>query len=356
MHFLDKLRCPVTKNNLFLIQKNEFESLNIPNEIQGFGQLNKGLVDNSKQYFYPIFKEIIFLHTQYAIFIGSGDDNRELLSFDKERVFHYYNQINYKVKDELAIYEDSPKWVDFRDVSSPYIKNSFKRAAQYFPAQGKYLLDIASGPIGLPEYMELSEGYEYRICVDISFNALLQAKTNMEKAHQKGIFICGDITNIPLSDTCCDAVISQHTLYHLPKNDQETAVREMYRVAKPQSKVVIVYSWFYHSWFMNLALNVVQVYRVLRHFAGKIYVRIIRSKPRLYFYAHSPRWFRSTFEFGDQIDFFCWRSTNKYFLNMYVHKYFFGKRVLKFISEMEEKHNRFMGSFGEYPVIVITKK
>ncbi len=41
---------------------------------------------------------------------------------------------------------------------------------------------------------------------------------------------------------------------------------------------------------------------------------------------------------------------------MYVHKYFFGKRVLKFISEMEEKHNRFMGSFGEYPVIVITKK
>lgn len=356
MHFLEKLKCSITNNSLFLLHKEDFSSLNIPSEIQGFGQLQKGLADNSRQYFYPIFNEIIFLHTQYAVFIGSDQDKRKNLSFDKARVFDYYNQINYKVRDELAIYEDSPKWVDFRDISSKYIKNSFQRAAKYYPPQGKYLLDIASGPIGLPEYMELSSGYEYRICIDISFQALLQAKINMDKANQNGIFICADITNIPLKDNCCDTILSQHTLYHVPKNDQETAVREMYRVAKPHSKVVIVYSWFYHSWFMNLALNVVQIYRMLRHFAGKIYVRVVSSKPRLYFYPHSPGWFKRTFEFGDDVEFFCWRSTNKYFLNIFIHKYFFGERILALLSRIEEKHSRFMGRFGDYPVIVITKK
>ncbi len=149
------------------------------------------------------------------------------------------------MKDSLKIYEDSPKWVDFREVSSKYIRNSFTKASIFYPSSGKYLLDIASGPIGLPEYMELSNGYEYRICVDISINALIQAKINIERAGRKGIYICGDITNIPIQDNSCDMVLSQHTLYHIPKNDQFTAVNEMYRVAKEESKIVIIYNWFY---------------------------------------------------------------------------------------------------------------
>jgi ubiquinone/menaquinone biosynthesis C-methylase UbiE len=125
--------------------------------------------------------------------------------------------------------------------------------------------------------MTLSDGYDYRICVDISINALIQAKINIERAGKKGIFVCGDITNIPISDNSCDTVLSQHTLYHIPKNDQLTAVKEMYRVAKTGSKIVIIYDWFYHSWFMNITLNFIQLYRIIRHFAGKMYVRLAAS-------------------------------------------------------------------------------
>lgn len=356
MEFITHLICPITKNGLELIDKERFSDFKLPDIFESFGRLTKGLIDKSHQYFYPIFEDIIVLHEQYAIFIGDSRDAREEMSFDKKRVFDYYNEVNYKLKDSLKIYEDSPKWVDFRDVSTKYISNSFTKAARFYPSHGKYFLDIASGPIGLTEYMSLSEGYEYRICVDISINALIQAKENIGRAGKKGIFICGDITNIPILDDSCDTVLSQHTLYHIPKNDQLKAVNEMYRVAKPDSKIVIIYSWFYHSWFMNISLNLVQFYRILRHFLGKIYVRLFKSKPRLYFYPHSPSWFKKSFVFSDDIEFHCWRSTNKYFLDLYIHNRLFGRQILDWLIKIEDKHSKFMSRFGEYPAIVIKKR
>ncbi len=356
MDFIKHLRCPITNNGLDLIEKDEFVNHSIPDKYDAIGNLVNGLVDKSRQYFYPIFEDIIVLHEQYALFIGEGQDKRINLSFDKKRVFNYYNEITYKIKDSFKIYEDSPKWVDFRELSDEYMRTSFKRASKFYSSNGKYILDIASGPIGLTEYMTLCDGYDYRICVDISINALIQAKLNIEKAGKKGIFICGDITNIPIQNDSVDTVLCQHTLYHVPKNDQQRAVEEMYRVAKVNSKVVIVYSWFYHSWFMNLTLNFVQAYRVLRHLAGKAYVRLFPSKPRLYFYPHSPKWFKKSFDFSKDIEFYCWRSTNKYFMNLYVHKWLFGKQVLDKLVKIEDRYSNFMSTFGEYSAIVITKK
>ncbi len=356
MDIIQLLRCPVTKNGLVLIDKEKFIDYKVINYFKNFGKLTMGLIDKSKQYFYPIFDDIIVLHEQYALYVGAGKDSREGMSFDKKRVFDYYNEVDYKIKDSLKIYEDSPKWVDFREVSSKYIRNSFSKASRYYPPTGKYLLDIASGPIGLPEYMALSNGYDFRICIDISINALIQAKINIERAGKNGIYICGDITNIPIQDNSCDTVLCQHTLYHVPKNDQFTAVTEMYRVAKQESRIVIIYCWFYHSWFMNISLNFIQVYRVLRHFAGKLYVRLFESKPRLYFYPHSPRWFRKSFSFSKDMEFFCWRCTNKYFLNLYIHNWLFGKQMLDKLIKIEDNRSEFMSKFGEYPAIVITKR
>ncbi len=356
MDILLNLRCPVTKNGLDLVIKENFTHYNIPDNYESFGNLTRGFIDKSRQYFYPVFDDIIVLHEQYALFVGDGKDTRSNMSFDKKRVFDYYNEVSYQVKDSLKIYEDSPQWVDFREVSSKYMRTSFTRASRFYAPSGTYLLDIASGPIGLPEYVTLCDGYEYRVCVDISINALIQAKFNLEKAGKRGIYICGDITNIPIQDNSVDTVLSQHTLYHIPKNDQATAVKEMYRVAKSDSKIVIIYCWFYHSWFMNLTLNIIQLYRIVRHLAGKVYVRIFPNQPRLYFYPHSPGWFRKSFEFSNDIEFYCWRSTNKYFMNIYIHKWLFGKHILDKLMAIEDQYSKMMSRFGEYPAIVITKR
>ena len=350
------LMCPVTKNGLNEVNINELNQFKLNEEFQQFGKIDKGLIDSSNSYFYPIFNNIIVLLPQYALYVGNGSDNRSKMIFDKKRVFDYYNQINFEINNSLQIYGDWKKWVDDREVSKEYSQQSFSKASKYYPKSGKYFLDIASGPVSFQEYMDLSNGYEYRICIDISINALIQAQFNIEKNGKKGIFICGDISNIPIIDNICDTVISQHTLYHIPKNEQKNAVNELYRVAKPNSKIVIIYSWFYHSWMMNLTLNIFQLYRITRHLAGKVYVKFFKTRPIIYFYAHSPSWFKKSFEFSNDIEFFSWRSTNINFLKIYIHEWLWGKQILKWLSNFEDKHSRFMGTFGDYVSIVITKK
>jgi ubiquinone/menaquinone biosynthesis C-methylase UbiE/uncharacterized protein YbaR (Trm112 family) len=349
------LQCPVTKESLNILTKAEATDIIKRFDVSflNFDNISEGFVNETNSYFYPVFDDIMLLLPVYAIYIGKGEDKRGKMAFDKERVFRYYNAINYDTKNSLKIYEDSPKWVDFREVSSEYIRNSFTKAKKFINPEGKYMLDIASGPIGLKEYVDLSENYEIRICADISVNALIQAKYNYRQ--RKGIFICCDITNIPLKENVCDAVLCQHTLYHIAKNEQKTAVNEMYRVTRPNAKIAIVYSLFYHSWFMNITLLPVQIYRIARHFAGKAYLKVFSSKPRLYFYPHSIAWFKRSFDFSNNIEFYCWRSTNKYFLNIYIHEWLGGKKLLNCLRKSEDKHPGFWGRFGEYPVIVIKK-
>ncbi len=355
MTHIELFRCPVSFEDLQLINIQEAPSLPSKLEKMDFPifksfNIRWGLVNSSREWFYPIIDDIALLLPQYAIQLKEEAKKVEM-SFDKKRVFRYYNEIEYISYEEHQIYEDSAKWVDYRPVSREYIEHSFLGAKKYLNEGGQFYLDVASGPIGLKEYLELSEGYEYRICIDLSFPALQQAKRNYKG---KGIYVCGDITNLPMKDNVCDAVLSQHTVYHVPKNEQRKAVEELYRVAKPGHKVAIVYSWFYHSPFMNIALFPVQLYRIARHFTGKLYVRLFSKKPRLYFHAHGKRFFKKM-PFGDKVKFYAWRSVNKYFLNIYVHKGLGGKKLLKWIQRMEEKHPEFMGRFGEYPIIIIEK-
>ena len=348
------LRCPITKEPLSYKKRKEIDFSNsIIHSIELNNKIEHGFVNVSKSYFFPIIEGIILLLPYYGIDLKKGQQDHTKMPFDKERVFRYYDAITYENLEEKSIYADSKKFVDFRDISSDYLHHSFTKASKYVNDNGKYFLDIASGPIGLKEYINLSKNYEIRICIDISFNALLKAQQNLKK--QAGIFICGDITNIPLQDNVCDAVVSQHTLYHVPKKEQKKAVEEMHRVAKQGTKIAIVYSWFYHSWLMNITLLPVQIYRILRHFIGKLYVKFFPSKPRLYFYAHSPSWFKKL-KFSDQIEFYSWRSLNKQFLKIYIHRWLFGKQILKWVQKMEDRYPKLLGRLGDYPVIVITKK
>jgi len=71
MDFIKNLRCPITKNELERIKKEDFSAHNIPEEYSTFGKLSSGLLDSSKQYFFPVFDDIIVLHEHYALYIGN---------------------------------------------------------------------------------------------------------------------------------------------------------------------------------------------------------------------------------------------------------------------------------------------
>ncbi len=348
------LRCPNTNENLSLIPFDEIKHLVTTDTLPQIAseKITTGFINLSKTFFYPVIQNVILLLPLYALDLSQDKTTKIEMHFDKERVFRHYNEIKYKEFENAKIYDGSDKWVDYRPVSLDYFKNSFRRAKKYLDGSGKYYLDIASGPIGFQEYLDLSEKFETRICIDIAFNPLVEAQVNMKG--KKGIFICGDITNIPLQDNVCDAVLSQHTLYHIPRKEQKTAVEEMYRVAKQGGTIGIVYNWFYYSLFTDFFLFPYQIYRVLRHFAGKVYVRMFNSVPRLYFYCHPYGWFNQ-FPFKDKIEIYCWRAAHKDFVDFYIHEKLFGKQILNYLQRLEDKYPKTMGIIGDYPIIVIKK-
>lgn len=339
------LQCPHTGEALRLV--NDIPGLRLPD----LPSMEAALINTSESWLYPVMNGVIFLLPHYAIQLGEAKSTDNQMSYNRDRVFRYYNEVSYSQLEGKTIYSDSGKWVDFREVSKEYVRNSFRRAKKYLDGKGVYYLDVASGPIGLPEYIDLSMDFEVRICIDISYKALEKAKENYPK---EGLYICGDIANIPLKEGVCDAVLSQHTLYHIPKSEQATAVKELYRVVKPGGRVAIVYSWFYYSILMDLTLLPIQIYRVIRYLASLAFSKFLKDRPRLYFYVHSPFWFNK-FEFAKHTRFYCWRSANKFFLNTFIHKGLYGEQILKWLVRMEDRFPRLFGWIGDYPIIVIDK-
>ncbi|MBI1782353.1 MAG: class I SAM-dependent methyltransferase [Sphingobacteriales bacterium] len=345
------LQCPATKQDIFPADNDILDRVN--NQLTNAEKFTAGLVNESKTIFYPIKQNILFLHQQYCIPLTNDSIGKTQMAFDKERIFNYYNEIKYISFEGKQIYEDADKWVDFRDFVLPYTQHGFSNVRKYIQPKGKYFADIASGPVAFKEYVHLADGYECRICIDISVNALLEAQYNLQQENQPGIFICADMLALPLKENVCDAVVCHHALFHVQKNLQQTAMNEMHRIAKPTTNIAIVYDWFYHSRFMNIALGPVQLYRIARHYAGKLYARLF-GKNKLYFYSHSRKWFIKNNP-GNQIKFYSWRSINKYFSSIYLHKKLRGKKLLHYIWNKEEQKPELMGRIGEYAVIVITK-
>jgi ubiquinone/menaquinone biosynthesis C-methylase UbiE len=345
------LKCPITNEDLYIAGKS---LLQLANRVAGKDDFfQEGLVNHSQTYLFPIKHKIIFLFKYYAIPLNENEENLEKLEFDKQRIFNYYNQIDYYEFEGQQIYTDAVKFVDFRPFALKYTQHGFSNTRQYIDHTGKYFVDAACGPVAFKEYVFLANGFQSRVCIDISANALMQAQKNLAKYNQPGIYICADITNIPLKENIADAVVCQHGLFHVQRKLQLKAMHELVRIAKPGSKIAIVYDWFFHSLLMNLTLGPFQLYRIMRHYGGRLYARIFK-KNKLYFYSHSPSWFYKNNP-GIKMNMYVWRSINKHFADIYIHEKLGGKTLINFIWQMEKKHPEKMGRIGEYPVIVIEK-
>ena len=80
------------------------------------------------------------------------------------------------------------------------------------------------GPIQYPEYLTYSQGYSYRVCVDISIVALQEAR---KRIGSRGLYVVADVANLPFRPDVFDGVVSLHTLHHLPPQDHGRAYGEL---------------------------------------------------------------------------------------------------------------------------------
>jgi SAM-dependent methyltransferase/uncharacterized protein YbaR (Trm112 family) len=375
---VEHLRCPLTHSPLRWTRAEELENLNAASargdaaHLDGSkvdGQIPFALINEEGSLAYRVDDGILMMlpisaiATDRQVIAKYGNAHRP----EKIAIQSFYDQIGWKA-DEKGDFEDAVLWEDLRPVSADYIHKCHLRVKRYLRPAGNYFLDVASGPVQYPEYLTYSKDYQHRICMDISIRALREAR---KRVGAQGIYILGDITNLPLRDNALDAVVSLHTIYHVPQDEQAKAFEELYRVLKPGRSGAIVYTFSTAPlitagaaparWWKKARTSA--PIRFIKNLLGRkeVPASAKAARPRddlggapFYFKAHPLKFFTSR-KWSFPVDIVVWRSMNIWFMRTYIHPRRFGKLLLAIIYRLEEFFPRFMGRQGPYPMFVLRK-
>ncbi|HEY4148242.1 MAG TPA: methyltransferase domain-containing protein [Chitinophagaceae bacterium] len=360
MEWIAILKCPITGKDLRALQQDEIKAINLKagnNQLwQADGkpmteQIQKGLVTTDGAYIYPIIKEIVLLLKDLAVVDSQAKVLKETISADKQLVKNFYDQKGW-FTDEAGNYEDAVIFEDLRPFAQDYIKKCHDRVSRYLNPSGTYLMDAASGALQYEDYLQYSANYKYRVCVDFSFTALSECK---RKLGDKGLCILADMTNMPFKDGVIDGFVSLNTIYHIPKDEQATAIKELYRLLKTGGKGVVVYEWFKHSPWMNFWMLPFRGFVFIKNRIMDGAARMAGKKDagrRLYYFAHSPEYFKKNLPpFKLRV----WRSLSVHFMRYYLHAGLGGKKILDWVYRKEEKDPEVAGLKGEYPILWFEK-
>ena len=284
----------------------------------------------------------------------------------KQQVRNFYDQIGWKLESD-GFYQNA-RYEDLRPVASEYIEKCHLRVNRHLVKDGKYLLDAGSGPIQYPAYLTYMEGYQYRLCMDISIVALQEAR---KRIGDKGLFVVGDVAQLPFNSSCFDGIVSLHTLHHLPIEEQKKSYRDLFRVLKNERNAVLVNGWTKSnlmsqwSWLQRLMERIGNLVFRLR---GKKKVTPINSgevnnseqkilpqkQTGTFVEKLDANWLRGELK-GMDIEILVWRSVSVKFLRAVFHQALGGKFWLSVLFFLEEKYPKYFGENGQYPLIVIRK-
>ena len=361
MEWIRILKCPVTGQDLRIMSPAEIDVVNqkINNhqvwQVDGKPMqetLQEALVNMDGSYLFPIVKGVVLLLTDLALVDSKDKILGDSLSDDKKLVKNFYDDRGWHTTAK-GDYEDADIFEDLRPFAQEYIKKCHNRVSRFLNPSGKYMMDAASGALQYEDYLQYSNNYEYRICVDLSFQGLSECK---RKLGDKAICLLCDMTNLPVKDNVIDGFISLNTIYHIPKDEQVKAITELYRVMMAGGKGVVVYDWYKHSPWMNISLLPFRGVEFIRNKIKNIFSRASGkgdAPKMLYFYAHPYEYFKKHLP---PFQLKVWRSISVPFMKTYIHEGLNGRKLLEKIYKKEEKAPELCGLKGEYPMFVFEKK
>jgi len=379
---LDLLRCPVTQGSLHLMDALTLRGWNAGVETGAVRHLDgapvrqrfaAALATEDGSVVYGIEDGILLLLRE----LGMTRDGQYLAlppspqAATNRSVAAFYDQVGWQTVAAGHVFDDSARYEDLRPVSRDYVRACRRRVAAHLPPHGRFLLDAASGPVQYEEYRAYSANFDFRICADISIVALRAAR---ERLGAHGVCVLCDVGNLPLRDGSIDAFVSLHTIYHLPAQEQLTAMGELWRVLQEDGKGVVVYTWGDDSLLMNLAAGFCFPLRTLKRMGRTLLPRALacrwqkrRSREAqtgrsgvatltLHSHAHPYAWYRDEVQPMFHAALTCWRSLSTAVMKRLIHDRLGGKRLLAWVCGLEERYPRFFGRHGQYPMFLFHKR
>lgn len=280
----------------------------------------------------------------------------------KAQVRQFYDSVGWQQIGE-GLYQNA-RYEDLRPVSREYLQRCHLRVGRFLPEEGIYLLDAGSGPIQYPEYLEYSNGFCYRVCLDISRQALVEAR---QRIGDHGLFVIGDLADLPFREAAFEGVVSLHSVHHLPLTEHERAFRDFYRCLQPGGRSAVVYTWGPDSPLMRLCQPMIRlanallgVLRRLRRqraarFATTAEAQVLLTTSGTHTFRQDYAWFRETLSDLPGLEVRVWRTVSTAFLRALIHRPLLGSLWLRLLYRCEEMAPRLLGRLGQYPLIVFAK-
>jgi SAM-dependent methyltransferase len=279
----------------------------------------------------------------------------------KQQVREFYDRVGWRLEGD-GVYQNA-RYEDLRPVSAEYIHRCHLRVKRFLKQKGRFLLDAGSGPIQYPEYLTYSQGYSYRVCLDISIVALKEARKRIGK---QGLYVVADVANLPFKPGVFDGIVSLHTLHHLNLDDQLRAYMELHRTLAPDSALVVVNGWQDSplmrrlGWLISLAERVKSRLRdnPQQEIVLEQRPEAIKKEPKgTFVQKQNAAWLRTQLAGNVKIEYqiYCWRSVSVRFLRAVIHQKLSGKLLLRLLFWLEERSPRWFGEKGQYPIVVIRK-
>ncbi len=270
----------------------------------------------------------------------------------KQKVREFYDEIGWQQEAD-GNYQNA-RYEDLRPVAAEYIHKTRLRVNDGLTRPGRFLLDAGSGPVQYDDYLTYSEGYQKRVCLDISIQALREARTRLG---EHGLFVVGDLANLPFAANAFDGAVSMHAIHHLALEEHPRAYAELYRVLAPAKSGVVINGW--HEPLLIRAAE--PLIGLMRRLAGKGAKKkkdwLNADDPEGTFVAKlTPAWFKR--EIGSQLplEIRPWRSLSTRILRWFIHPNRGGAALLRLVYWLEGAFPRFFAENGQYPMIIIRKE
>jgi len=266
-----------------------------------------------------------------------------MINKSEEVVSKFYNSIGWETNNGIT--EDAKRWEDLRPVASTYVNKCRLRVLRHIPQEGDKILDMASGPIQYPEYLKYSKNFNKRYCVDLAESALAAAE---KKIGNHGVFLHGSFMDIDMDENFFDCAVSLHTIFHIDKDMQESAVRKLLYVTKPGQPVIIVYS--NPNTFLSLPFK---MFRMVKTILTR--KKQTETDSDIYFYQHPNEWWQKFYDISS-IEMYPWRSFAANIMKKIIPNNKYGEKILSVLFSLEEKFPNIFIKYFQYYMIVLIKK